>query len=125
MQSGASASYAVPLLPAMHGRMSFQSLGQGPLRPRTLRNIENLNLLRRGAAQHVTRSSTVAADVAEAVQREPVQAQFDWHRQWYPVSWEQCVCAFPSERVLLRAQMLESPRNFFEEIVMHCPKSLA
>lgn len=94
MQSGASASasYAAPLLPATHERMSFQSLGKGPLRPRTLHNIGNLNLPRRCTVQYVTRSSTVAADVAEAVQRDPLQAQFDWHRQWYPVSWEQCVC---------------------------------
>ena len=106
MQSGASASYAASLLPSTHWRMSFQNLGQSPLRSRTLHYNENSSLLRRGAAQHVTRSSTAATDVAEAVQREPVQAQFDWHRQWYPVSWEQCVCAFSSERLSRRAQTL-------------------
>jgi hypothetical protein len=32
--------------------------------------------------------ATTAAEVEQAVQREPAPAaQFDWNRQWYPISW--------------------------------------
>lgn len=43
-------------------------------------------------ARQVRTQGTAAADVAEAVEQEaPVKEGklFDWHRQWYPVSWEQ------------------------------------
>ena len=39
-----------------------------------------------GAQQHS--GATTAAEVEQAMQREPKpSAQFDWNKQWYPISW--------------------------------------
>ena len=39
-----------------------------------------------GAQQH--NGATTAAEVEQAIQREPEpSAQFDWNKQWYPISW--------------------------------------
>ena len=56
---------------------------------RRLRTVQKLiHRNRRTRRANVTRAATTAAEVEHAAQQDAPTDSFDWHRQWYPVSWE-------------------------------------